>query len=161
MLFSIIQFFGLQIWALVHNEVFILQQMRTQHLWKWNTWSLTSPFRSSRSRCPCCSWSSSRSRWTQNTRSSTRTWLSLLSKRFDPFSYEGGRQVWCHLDGIWGWSMEYGQNIYGKYYLELDNTLDILAISIVFLSWEVNRLPNGQGDRLLGLAGGTSEIWDR
>ena len=57
--------------------------------------------------------------------------------------------------------MEYGQNIYGKYYLELDNTLDVLAIGVGILGGEVDGLANPEGDCLLRLAGGTSVTWDQ
>ena len=57
--------------------------------------------------------------------------------------------------------MEYGQNIYGKYYLELDNTLDVLAIGVGILGGEVDGLTDAEDDRLFGLAGGTSVTWDQ
>ena len=56
--------------------------------------------------------------------------------------------------------MEYGQNIYGKYYLELDNTLDVLAIGVGILGGEVDGLTDAEDDRLFGLAGGTSVTWE-
>merc|ERR1712210_146108 len=40
--------------------------------------------------------------------------------------------------------------------LELDNTLDVLAIGVRLLGGEVDGLTDGEGDRLLGLARGTS-----
>ena len=46
-------------------------------------------------------------------------------------------------------------------HLELDNTLDILAIRVRILGGEVDGLTDAEGDCLLGLAGGTSVIWDR
>ena len=57
--------------------------------------------------------------------------------------------------------MEYGQNIHGKYYLELDNTLDVLAINVRFLGGEVNGLADAEGDCLLRLTGGTRVTWDQ
>ena len=69
-----IKFCRLKKWALVHNGVFILQQVRTRHLKIKHMISLrevisTSPFRSSRRRSPCTlvpcgSWSSWRPRRT-------------------------------------------------------------------------------------------------
>ena len=56
--------------------------------------------------------------------------------------------------------MEYGQNIYGKYYLELDNTLDVLAIGVGILGGEVDGLANPESDCLLGLSRRTSVTWE-
>ena len=55
--------------------------------------------------------------------------------------------------------MEYGQNIYGKYYLELDDTLDVLAVGVGILGGEVDGLANSESDCLLGLARRTSVTW--
>ena len=52
--------------------------------------------------------------------------------------------------------MEYGRNIYGIYYLEFDDTLDVLAVGVGILGGEVDRLANSEGNRLLGLARWTS-----
>ena len=46
-------------------------------------------------------------------------------------------------------------------HLELNKTLDVLAICVRLLGGEVNRLSNGECDCLLGLAGGTSVTWDQ
>ena len=56
--------------------------------------------------------------------------------------------------------MEYGWNIYGIYYLELDDTLDVLAVGVGILGGEVDRLANSEGDRLFGLARRTSVTWE-
>ena len=46
-------------------------------------------------------------------------------------------------------------------HLELDNTLDVLAINVRFLGGEVNGLADAEGDCLLRLTGGTRVTWDQ
>ena len=50
--------------------------------------------------------------------------------------------------------------IYWIYYLELDDTLDVLAVGVGILGGEVDRLANPESDRLLGLARRTSVTWE-
>ena len=56
--------------------------------------------------------------------------------------------------------MEYGWYIYGISYLELDDTLDVLAVGVGILGGEVDGLANSESDRLLGLARRTSVTWE-